>query len=264
MTLPRPRVNFGFMSPPDPPASTTDDRLAAFRAALNYRFRNASLLSLALSPLQPPLTPEAAAARQRLEFLGDAAWNFSVAAAVFQVHLGATAGDLTRLRAAWCSTSGLAQLARQFGLPAPEDPVSLAPSDRVMAEMLEAVLGAMVEDGGLEAVQSLALHVVMREGLAMVPPPLDPKSALQLLAQARHLRLPAYRLLERRGPSHHPTFRVQVTLRDQGVDVQADAEGNSRQSAEQEAARLALLKLAEASESRPQHLVPDLPPGPQP
>lgn len=252
------------MPTPDRPSVPEDDRLASLHTALRYRFRNPALLSSALSPLQPPLTPEAAAARQRLEFLGDAAWNFSVAAAAFQVQPSATAGDLTRLRAAWCSTSGLAQLARQFGLPAPEDPASPGPSDRVMAEMLEAVLGAMVQDGGLGAVQSLALRVVMQGGLATVPPPLDPKSALQLLAQARHLRLPAYRLLERRGPSHHPTFRVQVTLRDQGMDVQAEAEGSSRQAAEQEAARLALLKLAESSEPQPQHLVANLPPGPQP
>jgi ribonuclease III len=243
------------MPAPDRASVPTDERLASFHTALSYRFRNPGLLSLALSVLQPPLTPEAAVGRQRLEFLGDAAWNFSVAAAVFQIHPGATAGDLTRLRAAWCSTSGLAQLARQFGMPAPEEATSSAPSDRVMAEMLEAVLGAMVQDGGFEAVQSLGLRVVMQESLATVPPPLDPKSALQLLAQARHLRLPAYRLLDRRGPSHHPTFRVQVTIHDQGTDVQTEAEGSSRQSAEQEAARLALLQLAECSTRQPQHLV---------
>jgi ribonuclease III len=243
------------MPAPDRPSVPPDDRLAPFRRALNYRFQNPALLSLALSVLQPPLTPEAAVARQRLEFLGDAAWNFSVATAAFQVHPSATAGDLTRLRAAWCSTAGLAQLARQFELPTPLEAASAGPSDRVMAEMLEAVLGAMVQDGGLEAVQSLGLRVLMQESLATVPPPLDPKSALQLLAQARHLRLPAYRLVDRRGPSHHPIFRVQVTIHNQDTDVQTEAEGGSRQSAEQEAARLALLKLAECSKPQTQHLV---------
>jgi ribonuclease III len=219
------------MGPLDHSAFFEDDRLVSFHKALNYRFRNPALLSPALSPLQPPLSPETAAQRQRLEFLGDAAWNFSVAAAATQVYPSATAGDLTRLRAAWCSTSGLARLARQSGLPSPEDPASSAASDRVMAEMLEALLGAMVQDGGLGAVQSFALRVVMQERLASVPPPLDSKSALQLLAQARHFRLPTYRLLERRGPSHHPTFRIQVTFHAQGLDIRAEAEGSNRQAA---------------------------------
>lgn len=250
------------MGPLDDSSFSADGRLLSFHRALNYRFRNPALLSPALSLLQPPLSPETAAQRQRLEFLGDAAWNFSVAAAAIQVHPGATAGELTRLRAAWCSTSGLARLARQLELPAPEDPASPGASDRVMAEMLEAIFGAMVQDGGLGAVQTFALRVVMQEGLATVPPPLDSKSALQLLAQARHLRLPAYRLLERRGPSHHPTFRVQVTLHDEGMDVRTEAEGSNRQAAEQEAARLALLKLGEISDIRPQHLVAVPPPSP--
>ena len=252
------------MSSQDSLSSAADDRLAALREGLGYRFRNPELLSLALSSCEPPLTSETAAARQRLEFLGDAAWNFSVAAAAFQAYPGASAGDLTRLRAAWCSTGGLAQLARRVALPFPEDPDCEGPSDRVLAEMLEAVLGAMVEDGGSDAVRLLAQRVVGQEALVQFPPPLDSKSALQLLAQARHLRLPAYRLLERRGPSHHPTFRVQVALRDRGVDIQTEGEGGTRQSAEQQAAKLALLRLAEIGDPQPQHLVANPLPGPQP
>jgi ribonuclease III len=252
------------METPERRLSSLEERLACLLDALNYRFRKVALLSLALSTLEPPLTPEKAAARQRLEFLGDAAWNFSVGVAAFQTWPTATAGDLTRFRAAWCSTEGLAHLAREFGLPAPEDPTSSGPSDRVLAEMLEAVLGAMVEDGGFDAVRALAYRLMAKEGLAAPPPPLDSKSALQLLAQGRHLRLPDYRLLERRGPPHHPTFRVQVCLRDQTTVVQAEGEGSSRQAAEQEAARLALLQLVESSESRTQDLVAIVPPNPQP
>ncbi len=247
--------------------------LASLQETLAYQFRDQALLAQALGALNPPLTPQAASARQRLEFLGDAAWNFAVAVLAFQVWPLASAGDLTRFRAAWCSTTGLAHLARRIGLPEPgglapsgpserlssetpradagrvDRPSPPRPSDRVLAEMLEAVVGAMVEDGGLQAVQVLARRVITQKENALIPPPVDSKSALQMLAQARFATLPVYRLIERRGPPHHPTFRVGVRVIGGGADVHAEGEGGTRQTAEQDAARLALLRLAEGSES---------------
>lgn len=222
-----------------------EEVVASVQEILAYRFRSPALLRQALGAWNLPLSPEAAAARQRLEFLGDAGWGFAVAAAAFQLCPDATAGDLTRFRAAWCSTEGLAHLARQLGLPRPDGPASPVPSERVIAEMLEAVLGAMVEDGGLDAVRALAHRVIAQEGVTAAPPPVDPKSALQMLAQARYGTLPTYRLLERRGPAHHPIFRVGVKVNGVGIEVRAEAEGTSRQAAEQEAARLALQQLQE-------------------
>ncbi len=226
-----------------------EEGVASVQDILAYRFRNPALLRQALGAWNLPLSPEAAAARQRLEFLGDAAWDFAVAAAAFQLCTHATAGDLTRYRAAWCSTEGLAHLARQLGFPTPDGPASPVPSERVMAEMLEAVLGAMVEDGGLDAVRALAHRVIVQQGVAAAPPPVDPKSALQMLAQARYGTLPTYRLLERRGPAHHPIFRVGVRVNGAGIEVRAEAEGASRQAAEQEAARMALQRLTEEPSS---------------
>ena len=223
--------------------------IASVQEILAYRFQHPVLLRQALGAWNLPLSPEAAAARQRLEFLGDAAWDFAVAAAAYQLCPHATAGDLTRYRAAWCSTAGLAHLARQLGFPTPDGPVSPVPSERVIAEMLEAILGAMVEDGGLDAVCALAHRVIAEQGVAGVPPPVDPKSALQMLAQARYGTLPAYRLLERRGPAHHPIFRVGVRVNGEGTEVRAEAEGASRQAAEQEAARMALQQLLEEAPS---------------
>ena len=223
--------------------------IASVQEILAYRFQHPVLLRQALGAWNLPLSPEAAAARQRLEFLGDAAWDFAVAAAAYQLCPHATAGDLTRYRAAWCSTEGLAHLARQLGFPTPDGPVSPVPSERVIAEMLEATLGAMVEDGGLDAVRAMAHRVIAEQGVAAVPPPVDPKSALQMLAQARYGTLPGYRLLERRGPAHHPIFRVGVRVNGEGTEVRAEAEGASRQAAEQEAARMALQQLLEEAPS---------------
>ena len=220
-----------------------DAVLASFQQILDYRFRNPALLGHALGGWRLPLSPEAAAARQRLEFLGDAAWDFAVAEAAFRAWPDATAGDLTRLRTTWCSTTGLARLARQIGLPVPEGPAAPAPSDRVLAEMLEAVVGAMVDDGGLDAIRLLASHAIARERTAAAPPPMDAKSALQVLVQSRYGTLPTYRLLDRRGPPHLPIFRMSVRVNGGGTEVHAEAEGSSRQAAEQKAARLALDQL---------------------
>lgn len=254
----------------EPRSDSFDGILAAFQESLAYTFQDPSLLTLALSVLRPPLTPEAAAARQRLEFLGDAAWGLAVAEAVFQIWPQATAGDLTRFRSSWCSTPGLAQIARQIGFPAPEGPgpplpsewllaelpaassreeskgERPGPSDRVLAELLEAVLGAMVEDGGLDAVRALARRLITQHRIATAPP-VDPKSALQMLVQARYGTLPSYRLLGRRGPPHQPIFRVVVRVNGEGIEVQTEAEGSTRQAAEQAAARLALERLNEGA-----------------
>ncbi len=216
----------------------------SLQESLDHRFRDAGLLTLALSALNQPLTPETAAARQRLEFLGDAAWNFALALAVFRAHPEAAPGDLTRRRAAWSSRSGLARLAKRLGLPAPTL-APLGPSQRVLAELLEAVLGAMVEDGAFDAIRALATRIVAQTGESASHPFVDAKSALQMATLARQERLPSYRLIEKRGPAHHPTFRVAVTVRGPQGEIRMEAEGSSRQAAEQEAARLALLCLQE-------------------
>ena len=227
---------------PEPPDSL-DNAIVCFQRILRYQFRNPALLVQALGTWNLPLTPAAATTRQRLEFLGDAAWDFAIAVAAFRACPDATAGDLTRLRAAWCSTTGLADLGRQIGVPIPPGLSAPARTERVLAEIFEAVLGAVVEDGGLDAIQALANRVIAQEGIVPSAPLVDPKSALQILTQARFGTLPVYRLLERRGPPHHSTFRVAVRVVGGKEDIHTQAEGGSRQAAEQKAARLALEKL---------------------
>ena len=229
------------------PADTTSDAesaLESLQESLGHRFQDLGLLSLALSTLKQPLTPETAAARQRLEFLGDAAWNFALALAVFRAHPQGPPGDLTRRRAAWSSRGGLARLAKRLNLPIPSL-APLGPSQRVLAELLESVLGAIVEDGGFDAIRALAARVVGPGGESATRPFVDAKSALQMATLAGQEKLPSYRLVEKRGPAHHPTFRVAVTVRGPHGEIRMEAEGGSRQAAEQEAARLALLGLGE-------------------
>ncbi len=214
---------------------------AALQRALGHSFRHSNLLEIALSICRPPLTPEAAAARQRLEFLGDAAWNFAIARAAYRQHPTATPGALTRLRAAWSSRVGLATLAPRLALALPASHFPHGPSQRVTAELVEAVFGALVEDGGFDALATLADQVVKETERGQASA--DPKSALQILALARHGKLPVYRLIERHGPAHHPTFRVSVQVAVAEAEVSAEGEGTSRQAAEQGAAQAALVQL---------------------
>ena len=212
--------------------------------ALGYHFRSPALLDDALRILFPPLTPEAAAIRQRLEFLGDAGWDCAVAWAACGLWPAASAGELTRLRSSWTSAGGLARLARLLGLPEPDNPSLNGPSERALAEMLEAIFGAMMLDEGFGAVRELASRIIVADGTPQMPPPLDPKSALQMQAQTSRVRLPSYRLLERWGPPHQPMFRVEVTCYAPAGEIRAVADRPNRQAAEQEAARQALELLA--------------------
>lgn len=227
------------MEPAVGPPTPLDEALEAVQAALDFRFREPALLADALRILFPPLSPEAAAARQRLEFLGDAAWDCAVAEAVLRQWPDSSPGELTRFRAAWTSAEGMARLSGRLGLPALDHPGLNGPSGRALAELLEAVFGAAMLDGGLAPLQALARRAVA----AGDPPPLDPKSALQMLAQAHRLPLPTYRVLDRSGPPHLPRFRLEAAFHALPGDLTAQAEGPSRQAAEQEAARILLERL---------------------
>ncbi|MBI4536744.1 MAG: ribonuclease III family protein [candidate division NC10 bacterium] len=237
------------METPGTPPSDLDAVRETVQLSLGYRFRDPALLDGALRILFPPLTPEAAAKRQRLEFLGDAAWDCAAAWVACTLWPEASAGDLTRFRSSWTSAEGLARLARVLGLPGPDNPSPNGPSERALAEMLEAILGAMMLDGGFETIRDLAGRVIVADGSPQKPPPLDAKSHLQMLAQASRVRLPSYRLLERWGAPHQPMFRVEATFYAPSGEIRASAERPNRQAAEQEAARLILAELEAASDS---------------
>ena len=126
----------------------------------------------------------------------------------------------------------------------------IEPPEQLYAAMEAAPLAAVIvqaEDGGFEAVRSLALRVILEAADAAGRPVVDAKSTLQMLVLARHGTLPAYRLLDRWGPAHHPTFRIGVTVPGPDGEIRVEAEGQSRQAAEQAAAGLALQRLGPSS-----------------
>ena len=216
-------------------------------AIFGHQFHDLTLLKAALT--HPSSTdPSQAYVRlhyQRLEFLGDAVWSLYVSDVLVSLLPTASEGDLTIRRASLVSGAALAEMAMFHGL-APllllskgEELTGGRQKARVLASTFEAVIGAIYLDGGAEEIHNLAREACVNalSGEALDH---DPKTALQQLAQSLLRATPRYRLLCRSGPPHAPTFEVEVVVERSPI---AKGKGRSRQEAEQEAARAALILL---------------------
>jgi ribonuclease III len=212
-----------------------------------HHFQDLALLEAALT--HPSSTDSSQAAvrlrYQRLEFLGDAVWSLYVSDALVSLLPTASEGELTIRRARLVSGAALAEMAQSHGL-APllllskgEELTGGRQKARVLSSTFEAVIGAIYLDDGAEEIQSLAREACVNaiRGEAVDH---DPKTALQQLAQSLLRATPRYRLVCRSGPPHAPTFEVEVVVERSPI---AKGKGRSRQEAEQEAARVALLLL---------------------
>ena len=179
---------------------------------------------------------------ERLEYLGDAVLTFVVAELLFQAHPEASEGELSRYRASLVSGDALAAIALELGLC---DYLRLGEGElksggqrraSILADALEALVGALYLDQGLEAARALAARLFDRQ-LAALPQSAelkDAKTRLQEWVQGRGLGLPAYSVLEVSGEPHEQRFRVRCDVVE--LAVAAEAEGSSRRRAEQEAA----------------------------
>jgi ribonuclease-3 len=208
---------------------------------IGHRFADPELLRRAL-------THRSAGSRnnERLEFLGDALVNLIVAEALYARFPRADEGELTRARAALVREGSLAGLARQLELG---DRLELGPGelksggfrrDSILADALEAVVGAIYLDAGFDACRALVLPW-FEPHLASLPSggtAKDAKTRLQEWLQARQLPLPEYRLLAAEGDDHDKTFHVLCAL---GTPATEQAgQGSSRRAAEQAAAQAVL------------------------
>jgi ribonuclease-3 len=226
--------------------SVRHDALGRLETALGHRFARPELLAQALRH-RSAAHEQGVPSFERLEFLGDAALSHAVAALLFKRWPAASEGELTRARAALVREASLAWLAGRLELPAVVQigsgltEGSVGPA--VLADALEAVLGALLLDGGWRSFRA-AVNRLFSPLLAALDPaqlPLEePKSTLQELAQKRDLALPIYREVETRGPAHRRVYVYEVEF---GGRVLARGEGPSKKAAQQEAARRALENL---------------------
>lgn len=218
---------------------------------IGYRFADPTLLERAL-------THRSAGARnnERLEFLGDALVNLIVAEALYLRWPRADEGALTRARAQLVREQSLAGVARRLDLG---QRLVLGPGelksggyrrDSILADALEALVGAIYVDGGFEACRSIVLPWFEPQIEQIDPRQLakDPKTRLQEWLQARQLALPEYVVLETEGSDHERTFRVLCRLPE--FELEAEGLGGARRAAEQAAAAAALERL-ERLEQKP-------------
>ena len=183
---------------------------------------------------------------ERLEFLGDSLVNLIVAEALFQRRSRADEGELTRARAALVREAALAGIARELQLG---DRLELGPGelksggfrrDSILADALEAVVGAIYLDAGFERCREVVLPW-FEPLIAALPAgntAKDAKTRLQEWLQARQQSLPEYRLLSADGEDHDKTFNVLCVMGEAGVETLGA--GPSRRQAEQAAAQAAL------------------------
>ena len=188
---------------------------------------------------------------ERLEFLGDSVLNCVVASLLYQRFAGLREGDLSRQRANLVCQEALAEIAQALALG---DYLRLGEGElksggfrrpSILADALEAIIGAIYLDAGFEAARS-AIERLFKPLLDQVNPKesgKDPKTALQEILQGRKLPLPQYALVATHGEAHAQQFEVECSL--PALDIRVTGQGGSRRAAEQSAARAAIERIAE-------------------
>lgn len=213
--------------------------LDALQDALGYRFDDRGLLEEALCHSSFSHEHGLAVSNERLEFLGDSVLGFIVARALYGMYPEAPEGELTRMRSELVREGALYRQALALRIP----DVLLhghsmkdgAIPQSVCADAVEALLGAVCLDGGIEAAERVVERLFLADA-EFGTRRLDPKSQLQIWLQARDMPLPHYELLSVRGPSHAPVFRVRARV----GGVEYLAEGSTRRGAESAVAEQAL------------------------
>ena len=215
-----------------------DDRLAALQQRTGYRFADVSLLTQALTHRSHGTDHN-----ERLEFLGDAVLSLAVSSLLFERFAGSDEGDLTRVRAHLVREDSLHRMAVQLELPEVlrlsegEARGGGAQRPSILADALEALIGATFLDGGFDAARDLVRHL-FGEIIAttdMGSWSKDAKTELQEWLQARRLAVPTYSIRATRGQAHAQTFEVECSV--PALGLVESGEGRSRRVAEQEAAR---------------------------
>ncbi|WP_223964617.1 ribonuclease III [Paraburkholderia sabiae] len=215
--------------------------LSPLESRLRYEFRNAELLRQALTHRSHSATHN-----ERLEFLGDSVLNCAVAALLFQRFGKLDEGDLSRVRANLVKQQSLYEIAQALniseGLRLGEGELRSGGFRRpsILADTLEAILGAIFLDGGFDAAQTVIkrLYVPILDHIDPRTLGKDAKTLLQEYLQGHKIPLPTYTVVATHGAAHNQQFEVECTV--PKLDVKVSGSGASRRAAEQAAAKKAL------------------------
>ena len=214
-----------------------------FLDRIGYPFNDAGLLELALTHRSC-----GSHNNERLEFLGDAALNFIVGHAIFQRLPNSKEGELSRYRANLVKGVTLTEIANELELG---EHLYLGGGEMksgghrrasILADTVEAIIGAIYLDGGMNACEKFVLNLYKsRLDNLSTSSPKDPKTELQEFMQAGGNDLPQYEVVKISGEAHSQIFKVECHV--QGLNKPTIGQGSSRRNAEKEAAQKALIVL---------------------
>jgi ribonuclease-3 len=220
--------------------------VSALETRIGYRFANPAVLDHALTHVSALSGARSrAGSYQRLEFLGDHVLGLTISDMLFRAFPKADEGEMSRRLADLVRKEACADVARAVELGAV---IRLGASEvnaggrsrtAILADVCEAVIGAVFVDGGYAAAAALIERLWDERMRTPARPLRDSKTVLQEWAQARGLPTPNYREVERKGPDHSPEFRVTVELPHLAP---AEGLGRSKRAAEQAAAAAMLVR----------------------
>ena len=182
---------------------------------------------------------------ERLEFLGDAVLELIVSEYLFSKYTEREEGELTSFRSATVRTTTLAETSRELGfgeflkMSKGEEDSGGKDKDYLLANLFEAILGAIYEDKGYDVCKKYLYRVLIPkiENIVENRLDIDPKTQLQEVTQSLFKETPVYDVLKEEGPDHDKKFTVQAKISSKDLGV---GEGTSKQKAEEEAARKSL------------------------
>ncbi len=215
---------------------------------LGYSFAHPELLQGALThPSLAGLRPrkKGVVPYERLEFLGDRVLGLVIAEWLYIKYPEATEGEMAKRHAALVNREALRRVALEIGLgqylrlARGEDAGAARKNLATLPDAMEALLGALYLDGGLNAAAAF-IHRYWQNDIAIEETPADPKTSLQEWAQGHSLPLPQYKVLEHSGPAHAPKFVIEASVKGYPPAV---AEGNSKRAAQKAAAETLLTQV---------------------
>jgi ribonuclease-3 len=219
---------------------------SALESRIGYRFIEADMLESALTHISALKgARNRASSYQRLEFLGDHVLGLVISDMLYRTFPKADEGELSRRLADLVRKETCAEVARAIDLGAAirvgasEANAGARSRPAILADVCEALIGAVYLDGGYKAAEGLVERLWEVRLRATAQPLRDPKTVLQEWAQARGLPTPVYREVARSGPDHNPEFRVAVQLPTFGP---TEGVARSKRAAEQAAAAAMLAR----------------------
>jgi ribonuclease III len=222
--------------------------LKALQHGLDYTFKNVRLLKQALT--HRSFANEAGCGHnERLEFLGDAVLDLIISEVLMSRFPDEPEGTLSKMKATVVNRNTLLQIAQRIDLGRflilgkGEERTLGRNKLSLLSNGMEAVIGAIYQDGGLPAARMAVLKLFSEVLEALLQEtPVDYKSALQEFCQQRLSALPVYRVVRELGPDHRKGFEVSIQI---GAQIYATGMGVSKKSAEQSAAQTAFLRVTQ-------------------